>query len=220
VGWKQQWDNWNMTLAIYHMDWENQPIPTVVFLADTSTSSLRLPGSSEYRGFDLEFAGNVTEWWNVRGSLAYVDTKMTRYDNFGSNERVALQSGGPVDSAGNPARNAIPWTASLSSTFLGVIQERDWFIRTDVTYQSSYFNDYSAYNRAEESIKVNMRAGLQVLENVQLQVFGTNIFNELALPSSSGTTLGYNFALGQASRKTFGTVPQAREFGFRINASF
>lgn len=220
IGWKQQWENWNMTLAIYHMDWDNQPIPTVVFLPDTSTSSLRLPGSSEYRGFDLEVAGNVTEWWNVRGSLAYVDTKMTRYDNFGSNERVALQSGGPVDSAGNPARNAIPWTASLSSTFAGVMQEREWYIRTDVTYQSSYFNDYSAYNRVQESIKVNLRAGIQVLDNVEFQVFGTNIFNDLTLPSSSGTTLGYNFGLGQASRKTFGTVPQAREFGVRINADF
>ena len=220
IGWKQQWENWNMTLAIYQMDWDNQPIPTVVFLPDTSTSSLRLPGSSEYRGFDLEVAGNVTDWWNVRGSLAYVDTKMTRYDNFGSNERVALESGGPVDSSGNPARNAIPWTASLSSTFAGVIQERDWFFRTDVTYQGSYFNDYSAYNKQEERIQVNVRAGLQVLDNVEFQVFGTNIFNDLALNASAGTTLGYNFALGLPARKIFGTVPQAREFGFRINADF
>ncbi len=214
-GWKQQWDDWNMTFAAFYIDWQNQPVPAVVFTPSGATSSFRSAGDSEYTGFDLEVNGNVTDWLTISGTVAYNNGKMVDFSNFGSNERVALAAPGLVSSNGNPVRNNPEWTGSLSPTIYGVALDRDWFVRLDYFYTGKYYIDYSRYNLNSSRKVVNIRAGIDLYEGVQLEVFGNNIFNDLTLPQTSGTTFGPG-----PGRKTFGNVPQAGEYGLRLTANF
>ena len=214
-GWKQQWEDWNMTLAVFYIDWKNQPVPAVIFTPSGATSSFRSPGDSEYSGFDLEVNGNITDWLTVNGTIGYNNGVMKNFSNFGSNERVALAAPGLVASNGNPVRNNPEWTGSLSPTIYGVFMDRDWFVRADYFYTGKYFIDYSRYNQNSARTHVNVRAGIDLFEGTQLEVFGNNVFNDLTLPQTSGTTFGPG-----PGRKTFGNVPQAREYGVRLTASF
>ncbi len=219
-GWKQQWDNWNMTLAIFYIDWNNQPFPAVIFLPTGGTSSFRGPGDSEYSGFDFEFSGQITEWFGISGQMAYSNGVMRDYSNFGSNERVGLAAPGVVASDGNPVRGHPEWTGSLSPVITGTMLDRDWFIRTDVLYTSKYFTDYSKYNTNPSRMDVNVRAGMTLYEGMDIELYGNNIFNDKTLPTTAGTTTAFNHAAGNAARKIFSGMPIALEYGIRLKASF
>jgi iron complex outermembrane receptor protein len=220
IGWKQQWDQWSMTLAMFYIDWKNQPFPAVIFLPSGGTSSFRGPGDSEYSGFDLEVNGQINDWLSISGQIAYSNGVMNDYLNFGSNERVGLAAPGVVASDGNPVRNHPEWTGSLSPVISGDFLDRPYFIRADYLYTGAHFTDYSRYNKQSARKQLNIRAGLEVSEGLQLEVFGTNINNTKVLPTTSGTTTSFNHAAGRAARKIFTAVPQAREFGVQLRASF
>ena len=214
IGWKQQFENWNFTLAAFFIDWKNQPVPTVIFTPDGGTASLRADGDSEYSGFDFEFNGQVNDWLSLSGSIGYNNGVMTNYSNFGSNESRGLAAPGPVVSDGNPVRNNPEWTGSLSPVITGMWLDRAWFIRGDYLYTGKHFTDYSALNQNGARKQVNVRAGIDMLDGVLLEVYGTNIFNDKTLPTTSGTTTA------AGARKIFTGIYQALEYGVRLSASF
>ena len=214
VGWKQQFENWNFTLAAFFIEWKNQPVPTVIFTPDGGTASLRADGDSEYSGFDFEFNGQLTDWLTLSGSIGYNNGVMTNYSNFGSNESRGLNAPGPVVSDGNPVRNNPEWTGSLSPVITGMWMDRAWFIRGDYLYTGKHFTDYSGYNTNGARKQVNVRAGIDMLDGVLLEVYGTNIFNDKTLPTTSGTTTA------AGARKIFTGIYQALEYGVRLSASF
>lgn len=221
VGWKQGWDAYSVTLALFRTTWSNQPTPIVIFLpAGAGTSSLRLPGDSKYTGFDLEFNGQFTDWFGVTSQVAYSNGVMKRYFNRGSEESsVLLPPGLPsstaVSSAGNPVRNHPEWSGSLSPVFTGELGERQWFVRGDFIYIGKHFTDYSAFNVNGARKQTNIRAGIDLTPTSQIEIFGTNIFNSKRLPTSAGTTNGVG-----ANRKIFTGVYQAGEWGLRLSAKF
>ncbi len=217
LGWKQQWDDWNMTLAMFYMDWKNQPFAAVIFLpGGAGTSSFRGPGDSSYSGFDLEINGNVTDWLNIAATVAYSNGVMDSFSSRGSNEQVALGSGSlSVVADGNPVRNHPEWTGSLSPTITGTLGDRPWFVRGDYLYTGRHYVDYSRYNQNPARKQVNLRAGIEVSDGLMFEAFGTNIFNDKTLPTTSGTTSGPG-----GSRKVFTGVYQALEYGIRVSAKF
>lgn len=216
IGWKQQWDDWNMTLAVFHTKWENQPVPAVIFLpGGAGTSSFRAPGDSEYTGFDLDVNGQITDWFSLSGQVAYSNGVMTNYSNRGSNESAVLGSGSlAVVSDGNPVRNHPEWSGSISPVFTGEFGERQWFIRADYIYVGKHRTDYSNYNTNFARKQTNVRAGIDLLDGTMIEVFGTNIFNSKRLPTTSGTTNGFG------GRKIFTGPYQAFEWGVRLSAAF
>ena len=139
---------------------------------------------------------------------------MTNYSNFGSNESRGLNAPGPVVSDGNPVRNNPEWTGSLSPVITGMWMDRAWFIRGDYLYTGKHFTDYSEYNTNGARKQVNVRAGIDMLDGVLLEVYGTNIFNDKTLPTTSGTTTA------AGARKIFTGIYQALEYGVRLSASF
>jgi len=216
IGWKQQWENVNMTLAIFHTEWKNQVVPAVIFLpGGAGTSSFRAPGDSEYTGFDLEGNAQINDWFSLSGQVAYSNGVMKNYSNRGSNESVVLGSGTQaVVSDGNPVRNHPEWSGSLSPVFTGMWDDRQWFIRADYIYIGKHYTDYSRLNQNFARKQTNIRAGIDLLNGSMIEVFGTNIFNSKRLPTTSGTTNG----LG--GRKIFTGAYQAFEWGVRLSASF
>ena len=141
---------------------------------------------------------------------------MTNFSSRGSNEFAVLGSGGlSVDNSGNKARNIPAWTASLSPTILGSVGERDYFIRTDFTYHSKTWADYSQFNRAPDRFRINARAGIDLTAGTSLELAVKNLTNNKTLGLSGGTTSGPG-----GSRKAFQEPWQKREVSVRIKASF
>ncbi|MCB2107642.1 MAG: TonB-dependent receptor, partial [Rhodobacteraceae bacterium] len=214
IGWKQQWDDWSMTLAMFYIDWKNQPFPAVIFLPTGGTSSFRGPGDSKYSGFDLEVNGQVTDWLGFTGTVGYNNGVMSNYSNFGSNESAGLAAPGVVASNGNPVRNNPEWSGSFSPVITGSLYDHNWFVRLDYLYQSKSYTDYSKYNINPSRATVNANAGIDVTDNLSFEVYGVNVFNDKTLPTTSGTTT----AIG--ARKIFSGAPTLREFGLRLKANF
>ena len=215
-GWKQQTQNWGFTAAVFYIDWKYQPFASVILLPTGGTTSFRGPGNSKYKGIDLEAQGNLTDWFNIRGTLTYVDAIMESFSSRGSNEFVVLGSGAlSVVNDGNEARNTPKWTASLSPTFLGEFVGREFFFRTDFFYESPKWADYSEFNRTKSMFKINARVGFDLTENSTVEVFGTNLTDNKVLPNTNGTTSGPG-----GSRKAFTAGYLRREYGVRVRASF
>ena len=216
IGWKQQTEQWAFTLALFHIDWKNQPFASVILLPTGGTTSFRGPGDSKYKGFDLEMNGNVNEWLSLAATLAYTDAKMTSFSSRGSNEFSVLGSGPlSVVNDGNEPRNTPRWTASFSPTITGVFMDRDWFLRADATYNSAVWADYSEYNRTEDSFKLNLRAGIDINETSSIEVYGRNVTHDKFLPNTNGTTSGIG-----GVRKAFTGLYQKPEWGVKLLASF
>ena len=215
-GWKQQTDNWGFTAAVFYIDWKYQPFASVILLPTGGTTSYRGPGNSEYKGFDFEAQGNLTDWLSIRGTVTYVDAIMTSFSSRGSNESSLLGSGVlSVLNDGNVARNTPEWTASLSPTIFSEFAGREFFFRTDFFYESPKWADYSEWNRTKSMFKINARLGFDLTENSTVEVFGTNLTDNKVLPNTNGTTTGPG-----GSRKAFTAGYLRREFGVRVKASF
>lgn len=216
LGWKQQGENWNVTAAIYYVDWKNQPFASVILLPSGGTTSFRGPGDSEYKGFDLEFSATPTEWLDLQGTLAYTDGEMTSFSSRGSNESSVLGSGAlSVVNDGNRPRNTPTWTASLSPTFLGDLGDRQWFFRWDFLYHSATWADYSEFNRAPDQFLINARAGIDLFDGSRIELYGKNLGQNKTLGLNGGTTSGPG-----GNRKVFNEPYQRREFGVRLTAEF
>ncbi|MEQ8510198.1 MAG: TonB-dependent receptor [Rhodospirillaceae bacterium] len=214
-GWKQQADWWNFTLAVFYAEWINQPFAAVIVLP-VGTTSLASNGNSDYKGFDFEFNAAPTDWLNLNGTLAYTKAKSIRYASRGSNESFLLGSGPlSVLNDGNDSRNTPEWTASLSPTITGEFGDREWFFRTDFIYTDGFWADYSEYNRAGSAFKINARLGVDVTETATIELWARNLTKDKTLTTNGGTTFG-----PALSRKVFTEVPQKREVGIRLNASF
>ena len=221
LGWKQQGDNWNATLATFYIDWKNQPFAAVIFLpGGAGTSSFRGPGHSRYKGFDFEGNLQATDWLSLNAQIGFSHAKMVTFSSRGSEEQFVLSSGAlSVVADGNPIRNHPEWTGSFSPTVSGSLGDRDWSIRADIIYTDSMWTDYSKLNLNPDSTRVNLRADIDLTEAVKFEVYGTNIFNDLSFPSTSSTTTGPNRG-ALADRKIFAGVIPRRNVGVRVNAKF
>ncbi len=219
LGWKQQFDNWAFTLAVYDIKWTNQPFAAVIVIpaaAGGGTTAYAGPGDSKYQGFDLEITGNPTDWLSVTGTFAYQDNRLVTFSSRGSNESNVLGSGPlSVVNDGNRVRNTPTITGSFSPTLMGAIGDREWFIRTDFLYEGATWADYSQFNRAPDRFEINMRAGIDLFEGTTLEVYGTNLTDQRTLNLNGGTT-----GFISLDRKAFSEPPQKREFGLRLRAEF
>ena len=216
IGYKQQGENWNVTAALFYVDWKNQPFASVILLPSGGTTSFRGPGDSEYKGFDLEFQAAPTEWLDIQATLAYSDNTMTSFSSRGSNESVVLGSGPlSVVNDGNRSRNTPTWTGGISPTFLGTAGDREWFFRWDFLYHSKTWADYSQFNRAPDQLLINARAGIDLFDGSRIEVYGKNLGQDKTLGLNGGTTSGRG-----GNRKVFNEPYQRREIGVRLTAEF
>ncbi len=216
IGWKQQEEMWNVTLALFYIDWKNQPFASVIVLPAGGTTSFRGPGDSEYKGFDLEFNVMPTDWFQLAGNLAYSDHEMTSFSSRGSNEQRVLGSGSlSVVADGNRSRNIPVWEWGITPTFFGNIGDREWFLRFDGIYHGKTWQDYSRYLRAPDQFLLHARAGIDLLDGTTMEIWAKNLTNNKTLPLNGGTT-----GFISLDRKAFTEPWQKREFGVRVKAEF
>lgn len=215
LGWKQQFEGAALSASLFQMDWKNQIFQTTV-LAGVLTTQLALPGSSKYKGIELEGSASPTDWLDLQGGLTYVDSVLTNFAARSTFESVVLGSGSlSVVLDGYRPRGVPAWNANLSLTVHGDVMERGWYVRGDMLYEGDRYADNEEFNRDPGAARYNLRGGLDVNENFTVELYGNNITNLKRLPAIAFTTAGVG-----ANRKIFTGPPTLRELGVRVLANF
>jgi iron complex outermembrane receptor protein len=201
--------------ALYQMDWENQ----VQFVLNPQFVPYYQAGDSEYLGLELEGTLNLTDWVSVTGNYNWVDAELTRYSEGGTLAFRLLGSGfvdgdTAISAAGNIPRYIQEHSGSLSVDFdLSDFVGRNSFARIDALYTGDFYIDNLEYNKVDANTKINLRAGIALTDNAMVEIYGTNITDDLSASSSGGTT-------GFFSRSYFGTPVRGAEYGLRLTADW
>ncbi len=213
-------DQFQYSVALYNMDWENQAF----FVLSPTFVSVALPGDSEYTGVEFELRYRPTDWLTLQGGYNYVKGEFTDYVATGSVGSAVLapdtiNSTTAIDASGNQIRYIPAHEANLSADFaLDSLLGMESFFRADVLYTGAFFIDNFEYNEVDAAVRVNLRAGANITENLLLEVYGNNIFDDRSYQTNGGTTFTSFFA--QNDRRTFGAPPRGDEWGIRLTARF
>ena len=222
IGIKHQANDWlNYSVAAYTMEWKNQ----VFFELSPFFVATYAPGTSDYVGLDMEAQITPTNWLTLSGNAAYVDVELTDFSGTGSvagavlDPTLSTRSGEAISAIGNRPRYIAEWTGSFSAEVaineLMNINKRV-FARLDGVYQGDFFVDNFEYNEVAGYWRFNMRAGMDVTDNLSVEVYGNNITDDLSWSAAGGDTS----ITGSPDRKTFGPLPRRREIGLRFLANF
>jgi len=210
------------SLSAYYMEWDNQVLfelsPFPIF------TPLYSPGDSEYIGIEGELSATPTEWLNLTGNFSFTDVEFTSFGGTGSVATAILNPNLPpatqISANGNRPRFIPEWTAAVSATVaLDTLFDLPVpaYMRVDAPYTGQFFIDNFEYNSVEGYWKVNLRAGVDITEDLNLEVYGKNLTDNRSWLTAGGTTTA---TLGPPGRKTFGTLPARREFGLQATYSF
>jgi len=207
-------ENFGYSVAAYNMDWQNQ----VFFQLNSTFASVFLPGDSKYKGIELEFDFDLTEWFKLSGGVNFVDAEFT---DFGAGGTLAFRRLAPniaasdqIDSVGNSPRYIPATSGSVSAEFdLTRILDKEAFLRVDAIHTGSFFLDNFEFNQIDAYTKFNARIGLSVSDSLSFEVYGNNITDDRSWSPSGGTT-------GFFSRKTFGGPIEGSEYGVKATFDF
>ena len=231
IGIKHAVGNWlAYSISAYTMDWKNQPFANSFVLSPFSATTLNLDGDSEYKGVDFEINLMPIDGLELRGSVGWVDAELIELGAAGSVTtqvlcpRTASLTNGPVctafaqtntiSGAGNQPANVAEWNGAVGATYTIPIATGDVYIRGDALYIGERFQDNFAYNTLSAYWRVNLRAGGDVTENLRLEAFVENLFQDKNV-SAAGNT-GLAFGAANTGRKAFAILPDRRELGLRL----
>jgi iron complex outermembrane receptor protein len=234
LGIKQRPTDWlSYSVAVYTMDWDNQ---TFFELSPVTFVALNIDGDSEYFGLDAELELKPNDWFTLTGGLAYVDVEFTDFaatgsvasavltsattvNSDGSTGGISTRTGDQISAVGFRPRYIPEWTGSFSAVVgIGELMktEKNVWARLDGVYTGDFFIDNLEWNEIAGYWRFNLRAGMDVTDNLTVEVYGNNITDDQSWSTAGGTT---SIVFGTA-RKTFGTLPRRREIGLRFVAEF
>jgi len=241
IGIKQQLTDWlNYSIAAYYMEWENQPFSNVFTGADTLGNpivvSANLDGESEYTGVDFEFTLTPTTELQIFGSVAWVDANIKQLGAAGSVSRLVLCPSAftstvpcnafadagvnTLSGAGNRPSNISKWSGAVGASYSIPIPSGDLYVRGDALYQGSRFVDNFAYNEIGSNWRVNLRAGGDISDNLRIEAFVENLFQDDTLQNAGATGASFFAPNGGGFTAAFTSLPDRREIGLRIFADF
>ena len=208
------------SIAAYQMDWENQ----VFFVLSPTFVSLAQPGDSEYTGIEAEIEYDPSDWLSLNASVNYVDGTFDDFIATGSVAAAVLAPGllnntTAIDASGNEVRYNPALTGTFSAEVaLDSLINVESFIRADVNYTGEFFIDNFEFNEVDAAARINLRAGAQINETFGIEIFGTNITDDLTPTTQGGTTFTSFFS--QNTRRFFAQAPRGAEYGARVTANF
>ena len=206
----------NYTASLYAMDWDNQTF----FELSPQFVPLNLSGDSEYLGLDIEFNALVTDWFQLVGGFSWVDVELNDFAGAGSVATSVLApdlvAGTQIDSSGNRPRYIPETSGSLSALFnVGDIGGMAASLRLDFIHTGSFFVDNFEWNEVDSALKLNVRATLDVTDNITVELFGQNVTDDRTWTTAGGTT-----GAGGPNRQTFSVPVRGDEYGIRLTAGF
>ena len=221
-------DWWSYALAAFYYDWANQTFGDVVFTSIGFVSA-QVPGSSDVTGFEFETNMSPTNWFELTAGFSYNDVKFTDYAAAGSVATAVLsvgaspgrQIGELFSSNGKRTRYVPKYTGSFTGRIAIdelVGMNRAAWVQLTGTVTGDFFVDNHNWGRVAGYWKFNARAGMDINENVSVELYGRNLTNDLSYGNFGGTTT--SFGTPNADRRSFGPIAERREIGIRFSYEF
>lgn len=176
------------------------------------------PGDAKIRGAELEAQVAFTDSLSGGIGVSYIDSKYTDY-LFNFVEPIA----GFKQMAGRSTPRQPKWSGNANLTWNGKLGGRDSYLRGDWIYTGESFVDESNLAYVDSYQVVNVRSGLRLRDQWQVELFVTNLFEEEGWATGARRT-DFARAIQLPSLNSFQGVVvtplDKREFGVRINFTF
>ena len=240
IGIKQQLADWlSYSIAAYYLEWDNQPFGNVftgVGPAGPAIVSANLDGQSEYKGIDFELTLTPTDGLQIFGNIGWVDAEINQLGAAGSVSALVLCPSAATSTvpctafadagvntlsgAGNSPSNIAEWSGAVGASYAFPIPTGEAYLRGDATYLGSRHVDNFAFNEIGSSWKVNLRAGGDITDNLRLEAFVENLFQDDTLQNAGATAASFFAPDGGGFTAAFTSLPDRREIGLRLSADF
>lgn len=228
MGWRQAvlGNSLSFSMVGYFMKWTNQKTRSAVMVTNEAGASRLITlqtnaGNSKLWG--LEFESNFRIGRKLSGSLSvnYARSEYQEFDCPFSNFAVG-NVGGRIDCAGKSAPKFPRWSGAYSLAWNDRLSgDWDYFIISDGNYTGRAYNEEANFSYIGNTFRSNLRFGVQS-QNLRLEAFVTNLFNNQDLLSASrtadfATTTVFGFT------NNFGLVvtpPEKRRMGLKAVFNF
>lgn len=209
-------------VALYYMEWTNQQTRTTAVITDPATPAgfrttpvIVTAGRTDLWGLELEGTVQLTDRLSLRGAFNWAASEYKDFE-CGFCERVI----GTVDVAGNETPRFPKYSGSLGTEWIDQVNaDMDYFLRADVIYTGSAWDE--AFNLAKSSdyTLVNIRGGLQG-DRWRAELFVTNLFDDRNYRAAARFT---DFTTGTFNLNDFVTnvsPAEPRKIGVRLGYRF
>lgn len=226
LGWKESFADGAGFLAMsaFYMERLDQTFRRADTVTDSSTlTGFRQvnyfvnAGESEVKGLEFETSYNPTDFLQLSGTLAYINSE---YKVFESG--LLLELVGDSSAAGKKAERFPEWSGSLSAELFGTFSNGlDWFARGDYFYQDKRFADEANLAWAEGGSQINLRIGVSS-NNYRVEAFVLNLTDD-DTPTAINRFRDLSFATPPLDFSTTAYqvgLRNKRQFGVRASYNF
>ena len=237
IGWKQltMGGRGNISVVAYSMDWTNQKTRTGVLFNNTgggqSVTTAAVQGfSTDLTGLELEGRALLTDRVTLSGQVTFSDAKFRDFECGFTDDFAPANAQGIVDCSGNTPLQFPDVSGSISLAFSDTLPSGrfagwDYFARVDGIYIGEQYTDEQNFSYIGESLRVNVRGGLQQ-DNLRFEVFATNLFDDDQYLAGGRTSdfsadRGSIFPFEFSNNQSLGLVPaKMRQLGARFAVDF
>jgi len=199
LGTKGQVGALNFALAGFFTDWKSQQLSrgvTFTQLNDRPNSAVFIQnaGSSEIKGFEIEFNARPTSWLFARLGYTFVDARFSQFyddtteeifDTDGRRSLLADGSRNPLDvdgPTGDVSGNRLPQTPRHQLIFTTQVNTQiangiEFIGRTDLAFESRRYVQVDNLNWVGESINLNMNLAIEG-QSWGVSIWARNLLND------------------------------------------
>lgn len=176
-----------------------------------------IEGSENLWGMELEAAYSPIEKLELTYNMSWSGNEYTKFFST-----LPAPAGGFSNLKGLEAPRYPEWTWNLGATYRDRMNKNwEWYARSDITYNGSYWADFANLARAPDWLIVNARLGMQ-RDDLRIELFARNLFNN-DKPESAHITDNYaipgNFAFSSNQNLILKPL-EKRTVGLRVNLRF
>jgi len=160
--------------AVYRVNWKN--IQTLFNLPSCGIYTALNFGDAQIDGFDLALTVSPVSQLTLGASVSYTNARYTT-PLIGANDAVIRRSGEPFPVA--------PWSVQLNGEFRQPMGDDEAYLRADFTYTSHDGTPLDLNSplvdpdlpRAPKTTMLNLRAGVQLEQGIDVSLFVNNVTN-------------------------------------------
>ncbi len=235
--------------ALYMLDLEDQQLTQVVELGNGQTASVvQNVGSSEVKGIELQFNGQLTDRLSLMTTYSYTDSEITEYINIDQADINGWDGVlATLDQFGSVAGKQSPRIPKhMASAFVRYevpgADDKRWYVSGDISYESSKFSQVHNLIETGARTLVGLRLGVDT-DTWSGSIWVKNLFDDRTpldilryIDRQSGTLpscqsqLPTSLPLAQRNLQCAGTstsprgfaltLPRTRQIGASLNFKF
>lgn len=226
-----------VNFSAFYTDWSNLQISIIDPLAlDFTTAATSNLGDARVIGVELEGNYQATENVSFDFAMSYTNAKYsdgTVDARFSAGQQPTIGEGGEIipanfpppcddtvcasngDIGGNFLERSPEWQLAIGGQWEDEIStDLGYYVRADVSYQSSHFADSVNVGQAPGRTLVNARLGFDYKENFRIAFWARNLFDKRFISNSLQITQS-------RSSNIIGTYfGERRTFGLTANVSY